>query len=372
MPRRRSFGSVYKRKRPDGSLMDGWYIRWSDTTGRRRNRFGGLTKTAAEAMLLDVRRRLLRQRLLGEPAIEEVTLSEWLKRIPRLLRARGNTESTISGRKPPIRRLEERLGKRRVVSIRRGDIQAHFDALALSGKMKNSTLHTERSVLSLIFSLAVEARVALQNPVNGVRVGRIVERVVTWLRTDELLEVYTAMPPSIRACVILQSEMGLRPGEARALAWGDFLPGLTVVNVTRALPGAETTKSGRSRRIPTTALARQVLGVLGARRDGRRVGDVEPLFPDIRRADYSHIFRAAADGMGRTKLVPHDLRHNWIAHLVRTPGVDLESARRLAGHRSIVTTQKYLRAIPDDEAFDAMRARDEMQGDDHDELLSAV
>ncbi len=368
MPNRRSFGSVYRRKRPDGSEMDGYYIRWSDAGGRRRKRFGGLTKDAAETTLLEIRRAVLRERLLGEPQVEDISLSAWLDRVPKIMRARKQAPRTIANRRAAMKRLRSKFGRRPAVKITQADIQAHIDALSLAG-MKNSTLRTEVGTISVVFAMAVAARVALVNPARGVKVGRVVHKAVSWLRADELMRVLVAMPRSIRSCVVLQAELGLRPGEARALAWEDLDDRFEVLTVRRT-DGSDTTKSGRERRIPSSQLAIDTLRHLWGRRHVRSLAGLTPVFPDITGSNYNREFRAAADRIGRTTLVPHDLRHNWIAHLVRTPGVDLESARRMAGHESLTTTQKYLRAIPDDEAFDAMHARDTMQSGGHDSLLA--
>src|SRR5262245_21463772 len=51
MARHRSFGSVYRRWRRDGTRYDGWFIRWTDAAGRRTQEFGGLTRDAAEEKL---------------------------------------------------------------------------------------------------------------------------------------------------------------------------------------------------------------------------------------------------------------------------------------------------------------------------------
>ena len=368
MSRRRSFGSVYRRKRPDGSLMDGWYIRWSDAGGRRRHRLAGLTKDEAELALLEIRRKLLRQRLLGEEAVEEISVSAWIDRAVEMMKARL-AKHTVAGRRATLRRLREKFGRRTANSITSAEIQAHLDALSREG-MKPNTLRVELITIRVLFRMAIDANVAAKNPADGVRVGRIVEKPIPWLRRADLHRLYAAAGESIRAAVIVQGELGLRRGEVLGLAWEDFDHALAVATIERTL-GSESTKSGRVRRVPVGDLAGRVLVRLRDKGVGPAVGGLTPVFPDVTASLYNREFRMAADSVGMRDLTPHGLRHNWIAHLVRTPGVDLESARRMVGHSSIATTQKYLRAIPDDAAFDAMRAREAGDGD-HDALLESL
>ena len=61
---------VFQRERPDGSLYDGWYIRWTDGYGKRRMAFGGRTKALAEAHLRKKHDERDRVRIRGERPVE--------------------------------------------------------------------------------------------------------------------------------------------------------------------------------------------------------------------------------------------------------------------------------------------------------------
>ena len=66
---------------------------------------------------------------------------------------------------------------------------------------------------------------------------------------------------------------------------------------------------------------------------------------DIHKAFNSAVKRAGLDNLpGSGKLRIHDLRHCCGSALVMS-GVDLETIRKLLGHRDISTTQRYLHVV---------------------------
>lgn len=131
---------------------------------------------------------------------------------------------------------------------------------------------------------------------------------------------------------------GLRRSEACALDLADYSPGIQVVRVTG--------KGRKQRDVPLHAQAAELIDrwlvvrgeaagplLLALNRGGTATGRMSPhgVWKRVQ-------LRAAQAGVG--KVAPHDFRR-WIIGSILDAGGDLSSAARLAGHSSVVTTQRY-------------------------------
>jgi integrase len=131
----------------------------------------------------------------------------------------------------------------------------------------------------------------------------------------------------------LLANTGLRRGEALHARWSWIRDGkLTVVSTED-----ERTKSGKRRTIPLSPGALAALATIPR-------GD-EYIPPRITAPKLSNRFVAHAEA-ARIGGSLHWLRHTFISHLVMR-GVHMRVVQKLAGHSSVIVTEKYTHLAPD-------------------------
>ena len=128
-----------------------------------------------------------------------------------------------------------------------------------------------------------------------------------------------------RLCIFLV-DTGARLGEAIGLRWNDINGGRVTFWVT---------KWGRSRSVPLTQRARNVVDIPRQRRSGP--------FSDIDqqrfRAAWNKVKQDA--GLGQDKdVVPHVLRHTCASRLVQG-GIDIRRVQTWLGHQTLQMTMRY-------------------------------
>jgi len=112
----------------------------------------------------------------------------------------------------------------------------------------------------------------------------------------------------------------------RRLEWGHFEADSVVVKG----------KGGKLRRVPLNRKARAALDSLD--RDSENVfHSRHNVARDFRKA----VSSAGLETKGEDRVTPHTLRHTALSRMAHK-GADVASLQRLAGHSSIVTTQRYL------------------------------
>jgi len=142
--------------------------------------------------------------------------------------------------------------------------------------------------------------------------------------------------PFLRDLVPFLLDSGLRLSEALALEWPDVDFKKREVFVRRG-------KSKAARRhVPMTARVHEIL----TRRYGAR-GDQVNVFPAASRHWPSEQFRAVRDAMGLpADACIHSCRHTFLTRLGAS-GCDVWSLMKLAGHSSVVQSQKYVHPSSD-------------------------
>jgi integrase len=128
-----------------------------------------------------------------------------------------------------------------------------------------------------------------------------------------------------RLCIFLV-DTGARLGEAIGLRWGDIHDGRVTFWFT---------KSGRSRSVPLTSRALEVV----SRPAGSAVGP----FIGISQPKFRHAWHEARKraGLGSDKqIVPHCLRHTCASRLVRG-GIDIRRVQMWLGHQTLQMTMRY-------------------------------
>ncbi|OHV76141.1 site-specific integrase [Ensifer sp. LCM 4579] len=121
-------------------------------------------------------------------------------------------------------------------------------------------------------------------------------------------------------------DTGARLGEGIGLKWNDIHEGRATFWIT---------KSGRSRTVPLTARAKEVLKDLAARSPGP--------FSDVDQQKFRAVWNAAKQDAGlgdEADIVPHILRHTCASRLVRG-GIDLRRVQMWLGHQTLTMTMRY-------------------------------
>ena len=175
--------------------------------------------------------------------------------------------------------------------------------------------------------------------VAHVRTMRVDDRFPEILSTDEVARLIAhARTPKHRAMFMLMYGTGMRTGEVSRLRVCD-------VDSARSIVHLRDTKSRRDRIVPLPNRARDGMREYWKSLRVRPRGE-DLLFPGYRstltrEAIYLAVRHAAQDAGITKKVWPHLLRHCFATHLLEA-GCDLRTLQILLGHRSILSTTRYL------------------------------
>ncbi len=128
-------------------------------------------------------------------------------------------------------------------------------------------------------------------------------------------------------------DTGCRLGEAIGLMWQDVVDDRATFWLT---------KSGRSRTVPLTERARNVLAVPKNGRKGPFAHMTQPAY----RAVWNDA-KAETDFGADTQVVPHILRHTCASRLVRG-GIDIRRVQMWLGHQTLSMTMRYAHLATND------------------------
>lgn len=252
------------------------------------------------------------------------------------------------------------FGNHNLRAIRPSDLQGFLDRYA--GRSKTKITYV-RAALRKIFEAACVDRILQINPMDHVvapEAAPAEEKRALTLDERAALERVCAEHPR-GAYLAAMYYLGVRPGEARGLQWGDFAPGLKSVHVRRDIDYKAGGQAGdlktesSDREIPVPEELRAILdplrglpGVYLFR--GERSG--KPLSKSTAERLWVELMLAAgmAEPAAENKypasdirhewrgiITPHALRHNYIT-MCWENGIDAFTTMHLVGHTSIQTT----------------------------------
>ena len=331
-------------------MVDG--VRYQQSTHMRRKSdaqaWVDCINTARKASTFDDAVEVLRRLFHAESAAPGIALdTAWDKYID-VARATGRDQilpHVLAVRKRTLARLVRWLGDNAatVKTVERitGPIAAKFAARLKDNGLKSKTRRNIIHELSTIWRLLSKVSPNLANPWGGLAPRDTDGAVGKAFSPDEEAAVFRAAEkvgkgwPAV--CAIMR-HTGLRYSDVARLRWDDFAPDLSVIR----LRPHKTAKRGITVAIPVTAPVLAALGKLP------RTGDfVLPVHAEtyasahgsVRKSlAFSEVLRVAGlDGKGYTV---HSWRHTAATRLAAT-GADIETRKRLLGHRNDLTAARY-------------------------------
>jgi integrase len=276
-----------------------------------------------------------------------------------------NKPQTIQFYTAKLSRLEEYapFAGARIDKIDEGVIEGYV--VARRAAVGPATVNRELATLRRILRLAHEWKEIQRVPRIRLLTG---ERVREFVLSRKQEEIYLgACPQPLNDIAVLMLETGLRIGEALHVEWADVTP----APVNGARFGFLRVREGKSKNarrvIPLTDRAAAMLrtrekskmsGFVFANRDGQ----------PYQGTSINHLHRDAVASKVEGKRKPifpgdfvlHSLRHTMLTRLGES-GVDAFTIMRIAGHSSIVVSQRYIHPTP--EAVERAFERLQLSGD---------
>jgi integrase len=306
-----------------------WWIRYS-YQGQLIRHAIGLDRRLAEQALLAIRsdiirgcfrlRRIEERRTFAE-MVEEYLVEKADKR------SLGRDRSSFGNLLPVF-------GNRALHLITRRDIEAY--ARGRAARVKGATVNRELALLRHLLNLAIEKGYTDHNPAKGFKMfPEAPWRHKYFFSESEIEALMNASVPHLRPILAVAFGTGLRKGDILGLRWRD-------VDMDRGIILIKMEKTGEPIEIPLIPMIRDLLQQMKARASlssfvfslgtaGQGIGDVKTAF------------RAALrrSGLAEKGYRFHDIRRTF-ARMLYNQGVILTKIQRLLGHKSVLTTERYL------------------------------
>jgi len=210
--------STAPRRRPSGR-WEAWVSAGFDPqTGRRRQiHVYGRTRTEVLARVRDVEAR----RDAGAPA-RSPTVAEWMDRWLAGQAAHVRPK-TMSGYRPDVKRIVDRLGPLRLDRLRPSDVEALWAGMVDAGASAGLLAHTRRTLSAALFAAVRDGLLAPPHAAQRARVPRPEPaeeiRPLTIAEARRVLAAAEHTRQPARWSVALA--LGLRQGETLGLRWED-------------------------------------------------------------------------------------------------------------------------------------------------------
>jgi integrase len=293
--------------------------------------------------------------------------------VERYVKPRGlRTADDIEYRLKPLRRF---FGPKEIAAIRTADVEDFIADLRkprvvnrrADRTLSPASINRPLALLRHMFNWGVAREYLERTPFRRgsetlIRLFREDNKRRRRISEDEEQRLLDAAPPLLRAMIVCAIDTGMRRGEMLALTFGDIDWTTQVITLR-----GETTKSGRTRRLPIPTLRlKAVLDWLRLDAANETKGNEVAVFSNaageplrhFRKAWVTTVLRAhgykpewekgwnkpltksSIELFREINLHWHDCRHEFGSRLVER-GVPLSQVRDLLGHASIVTTERY-------------------------------
>ncbi|MDQ4120040.1 MAG: tyrosine-type recombinase/integrase [Acidobacteriota bacterium] len=202
------------------------------------------------------------------------------------------------------------------------------------GKRSSATVNYHLSVLSKIFSLALDAELIESNPCFRVKKLKLNNQRMRVLSHEEERRLFAALGDNslISQLITLAIHTGMRRGEIFNLKWFD-------VDFNRGFVQVRESKSGKKRLVPINETVRSLL--VGLKRRSEYVFTSPKT--GGRLTDIKKGFRSALKKAGINDFCFHDLRHTAATRMADS-GADAFTLMKILGHSDIRMTSRYTHA----------------------------
>lgn len=351
-------------RRTKGARFIGWYLRYVDADGRRKQRASHQpTRALARRMLVEIEARIARG-LVGVPAPPPppLTVAELVTRFlaeysrPQLkdlalYRARAGVA---------LRRALPSLGSLRAAELRPSDLTRL--RAALGRKCAEGSIVLTIAYLKTCLAWAVRERLVPAHPLRGRESAtKAVATAAAFLSTEQVRLLLTAaeqraaqggLPArGLRAAVHFALHTGVRKGELCGLRWRDLdldTRRLTIARSFKAVP-----KSGQPRHLRLPAAVIPILAQWQKECPRTAEGLV---FPRRSRQGDWRMAHNATCMLGLPSLIAmaglhplarpwHTLRHTFASHYVMSGG-NLLALQQVLGHADVKRTLIYAHLAP--------------------------
>lgn len=246
-------GSVFRRKG-----RTGWYVEYRDAHGMvKQHRVKAATKTEAKRLLLEIERRVERQRLGLEelPSEASITLGE-------LVRWWLEERCGEASRKREESRLRKHVLMHDLASIQMrhltgADIEARLREMEKEGYAPGSVEHVRRKLRAVSNAAKAARKWTGPSPFahreEAPRVRKIPQRRDYLLEPEHVPRVLRALPPQWRGPMATAICTGMRKGEILGLRKTEVDLRARLIWVQRSW-GRDTTKGGNASAIPIASL----------------------------------------------------------------------------------------------------------------------
>ena len=232
--------------------------------------------------------------------------------------------------------------------ITRRDIEAYMKKRR--ERISGAGANRELSLLKHMFNIAIEKGYLGENPAKGVKRSKEAPWRYRFLFSEEEIQrLAAAAGPHLRPILAVAFGTGLRKGDILALQWRDIDLEHGIITLTMQ-------KTEDAIRIPMLPMVREVLERMRTQAkgspyifsfNGHKIGDIKTAF------------RAALrrSGLLEKGYRFHDIRRTF-ATMLYNRGVVLTKIQRLLGHKSVLTTERYL-GVKFEETRQAIQALDQ-------------
>jgi len=306
-----------------------WWIRYS-FQGQLIRQAVGPDRRLAEHALQAIRGDIVRGSFKLRRIEERRTFAEMVEEYI----AEKAEKRSLGRDKTSFGNLTPEFGSRALHLITRRDIEAYSRSRA--SKVKGATINRELALLRHLFNIAIEKGYTDHNPARGLkRHPEAPWRHKFYFSESEIEKLISGSAPHLRPILAVAFGTGLRKGDILGLKWRD-------VDLDRGIISIQMQKTGEPIEIPLIPMLRDLLRQMKSRAglsqfvfslgsSGQGIGDIKTAF------------RAALrrSGLAEKGYRFHDIRRTF-ARMLYNQGVILTKIQRLLGHKSVLTTERYL------------------------------
>lgn len=352
----------------------GWYVRYKDVDGRRKQRASHQpTRELARRYLVEVEARVARGIIgIPEPAPPGPTLSALVERFlaeytrPRI----KDLERYRMHVRTALRRALPILGERDAGALGTDDFLRLRDQL--TRRCAANSVRLTLSYLGTVYAWALRSGVLCRNPLRGLEAPARRD-CIEYLSKDEVRALLATAEEQARsgelaarmrhAFLHIAVHTGLRKGELFGLRWRDLDLERRRLSVERSY--RTTPKGGQTRhlRLPdvcagilqswSAACPRTADGLVFPLLDGQRARKPRMGKPD----DMLELPELLAQASCRALARPwHAMRHTFASHYVMAGG-NLLALQKILGHADLKMTTVYAHLAPDFLADEMNRVR---------------